>query len=597
MTQGKKGERLYTLDVFLTDGPIGEEFEGQVIGRTIQIKGDQTLGDLHHAIFSAFDREEQHLYEFNFGEGPCDQSGPLYGPPPAWSSPLEQDREDTYGTTLDSLGLEEGRIFGYWFDFGDDWMHQVNVVKVEDAPARVLFPRVTGRTGESPPQYPPLDEEEEFDDDEMDDQDAPALLSEPDPDELEELVGREFREELESKPLSPDTDLRVALTKLPAEWTKGMCAEFGLTGITRQKERVKAIIDYLTDPGSLEETWRKLPEPSRRMLRWLVVDEGGFTTTHQLSEAFGPDDDDTCWWNKGERPTTALGVLRLNGLVFVGTTTTGGWRVKIAVVPVELRERLADVAGKPGNAPAAPNGEQGENATEDILAAVLSSAGVPEELYELLKRMPEDTREELLTALGQPDEGPMLFGECPCCNELNIGDCSEVEGLEDPTIGLCDDCGFVWCIECGSMLLPSCNCGHWAVCDECAVEKDEFGDCGHLSWECKTVIEEYSEKIPFEKFKNTCSRCGKDIPGSVDTCGPGAKVKKGASLEGMEGITISLFLKASQMCIPATVPAKDPSARGSGHDLVFYTCSPECARALGSVLEKEIEIIDRTEVL
>jgi hypothetical protein len=63
-------------------------------------------------------------------------------------------------TTLDSLGLEVGRAFGYWFDFGDDWMHQVNVEAIGEAPARRRFPKVIARVGDSPPQYP-LDEEEE----------------------------------------------------------------------------------------------------------------------------------------------------------------------------------------------------------------------------------------------------------------------------------------------------------------------------------------------------------------------------------------------------------------------------------------------------
>jgi hypothetical protein len=39
----------------------------KVISRTIQIRGDQTLEDLHHAIFAAFDREEEHMYEFQIG--------------------------------------------------------------------------------------------------------------------------------------------------------------------------------------------------------------------------------------------------------------------------------------------------------------------------------------------------------------------------------------------------------------------------------------------------------------------------------------------------------------------------------------------------
>ena len=60
---------------------------------------------------------------------------------------------DVTDTTLASLGLEVGRSFGYWFDFGDDWWHQINVEAIEDKVPRGKFPKVTKREGKSPPQY------------------------------------------------------------------------------------------------------------------------------------------------------------------------------------------------------------------------------------------------------------------------------------------------------------------------------------------------------------------------------------------------------------------------------------------------------------
>jgi hypothetical protein len=72
--------KLYTPQVFLIGGPLPEEFAGKEISRTIQIRGDQTLDVLHLAIFKAFDREEQHLYEFQLGRGPMDPKGPRYSP-------------------------------------------------------------------------------------------------------------------------------------------------------------------------------------------------------------------------------------------------------------------------------------------------------------------------------------------------------------------------------------------------------------------------------------------------------------------------------------------------------------------------------------
>ena len=56
-------------------------------------------------------------------------------------------------TTIDSLGLKVGDRFGYWFDFGDDWFHQIHVERVEKAIPTVTYPRVIKRVGKSPPQY------------------------------------------------------------------------------------------------------------------------------------------------------------------------------------------------------------------------------------------------------------------------------------------------------------------------------------------------------------------------------------------------------------------------------------------------------------
>lgn len=151
--------QLYTLEVILLRGPITEKFarKNPVVSRTIQVRGDQTLEDLHNAIFDAFDRWEEHMYEFQFGKGPMDPKGSRY----VRTSPFEMDISDEQPpagrveqTTLDSLGLEVGRSFGYWFDFGDDWWHQIDVTAIEDKVPKERLPKVTKKLGKSPPQYP-----------------------------------------------------------------------------------------------------------------------------------------------------------------------------------------------------------------------------------------------------------------------------------------------------------------------------------------------------------------------------------------------------------------------------------------------------------
>lgn len=159
------GNRLYTLEVYLVSGPITEAFakKNRVVSRTIQLRGEQTLADLHEAIFDAFDREEEHMYEFQVGgKGPMDPKARHYVLPMALSDPFSDSKPAgvVTNTSIDSLGLKVDQPFGYWFDFGDDWWHELAVAAIEDEVPPGRYPRVTKRIGASPPQYVDWDEEE-----------------------------------------------------------------------------------------------------------------------------------------------------------------------------------------------------------------------------------------------------------------------------------------------------------------------------------------------------------------------------------------------------------------------------------------------------
>jgi len=150
---------IYTLDVFLLSGPLTDKFvkKNPVVSRRIQMRGDQTLLDLHRAIFDAFGRWEEHMFEFQFGKGPMDPNAPRYVLPSAFKEDIGEGNPPVGTvdqTTLDSLNLKVGDRFGYWFDFGDDWWHQINVEAIEHKEAKGKLPKVTKRVGKSPPQYP-----------------------------------------------------------------------------------------------------------------------------------------------------------------------------------------------------------------------------------------------------------------------------------------------------------------------------------------------------------------------------------------------------------------------------------------------------------
>jgi len=158
-------KRVYALQVAIVGGPMTKSFarKNRKISRTIEARGDHTLEDLHFAIFKAFDRYDDHLYEFQFGgRRPMDPKARRYGPSMVVADPFgdEGDCANAEHTTLDSLGLATGDVFGYWFDFGDDWWHEIKVLAIAESAQRGGHPKVTLRVAESPPQYADWDEEE-----------------------------------------------------------------------------------------------------------------------------------------------------------------------------------------------------------------------------------------------------------------------------------------------------------------------------------------------------------------------------------------------------------------------------------------------------
>jgi hypothetical protein len=166
MAKSASPVRIYTLEVRLTSGLATEEFAkaNPVVSRTIEMRGDQTLRTLHNAIFRAFDRFDEHMYEFQMSKRPMGK-GARYGIPDdeplfALLAPVQQ-AGDAGKTSLDSLALKPKQQFWYWFDFGDDWWHCITVKAIEEKTPEGKYPRVTERVGASPPQYVDWDEEDE----------------------------------------------------------------------------------------------------------------------------------------------------------------------------------------------------------------------------------------------------------------------------------------------------------------------------------------------------------------------------------------------------------------------------------------------------
>ena len=128
------------------------------VWRTIDVRSDQTLEELHYAIQDAFGWDDDHLYAF-FLSGK------------AWDASTEYIRPEGRGpgersarVRLDRLGLRPRKRFLYIFDFGDEWRHEIRVEKAGLRPDAGEYPRIVEEHGEAPPQYG--NEEEEYEGDE-----------------------------------------------------------------------------------------------------------------------------------------------------------------------------------------------------------------------------------------------------------------------------------------------------------------------------------------------------------------------------------------------------------------------------------------------
>jgi hypothetical protein len=137
------------------------------VWRRIAVRGNQTLDYLHEAIFQAFDRDDEHMYSFFFPRPGCKGRASLRGAEEythpfnaAHPGPFADKPLNNAGTArLSALGLKAGSTFLYLFDFGDEWWHKITLEKTDAPDDGGRYPRILEKRGDSPPQYPDLEDD------------------------------------------------------------------------------------------------------------------------------------------------------------------------------------------------------------------------------------------------------------------------------------------------------------------------------------------------------------------------------------------------------------------------------------------------------
>lgn len=103
------------------------------VWRRLQVPSTANLAQLHHIIQAAMGWYDCHLHQFEVN-GRC------------YADPEHQLDETIDEARLTLTRLRAGQRFTYWYDFGDDWWHDIGVESVDQADPALAYPRcVTGR--------------------------------------------------------------------------------------------------------------------------------------------------------------------------------------------------------------------------------------------------------------------------------------------------------------------------------------------------------------------------------------------------------------------------------------------------------------------
>ena len=99
-------------------------------------------------------------------------------------------------------------------------------------------------------------------------------------------------------------------------------------------------------------------------------------------------------------------------------------------------------------------------------------------------------------------------------------------------------------------------------------------------------------KSKHEQLLHTCAWCIKEISADEDIFGFGAMASQEIDLAGKEGEFVSLNLALREKTVFAFIPEKKKGSGISEYDLLFITCSEDCAQTLKDELDLERDVFE-----
>ena len=128
------------------------------IWREVELAADQTLAELGEHIPAAFGFDDDHLWSFFLSGKPWDRASEYARLP---DPPIGRDKRGAAGLRVGDAPARKEFLF--LFDYGDEWHFGVKLVRTGQDEPGARYPRVVASQGQAPPQYPDLDDEEDWD--------------------------------------------------------------------------------------------------------------------------------------------------------------------------------------------------------------------------------------------------------------------------------------------------------------------------------------------------------------------------------------------------------------------------------------------------
>lgn len=268
--------------------------------------------------------------------------------------------------------------------------------------------------------------------------------------------------------------------------------------------------------------------------------------------------------------------------------------------------------------------EQGSQEATDAIDAMKNDGTVADAAKEMFRNLSEEAQEVFRYMCDKAEcaEDLIAFsmvGPCPRCgNELTKdGDSAAPEGeVGDTTVGVCPECDYRWCVECGQEL-TQWPCPHWgaweAYCKEQQIYqgKEAFMEEGYnetyLNW-LEDYIEEQSTKEKSDDSGSQppemhCCHCGK-----VLESGPPALALMGKFRNGVEtppvkkephihGFRLPESMDSGRMrTVYGIIMGGDSDVKKEGFDFIFPLCSEKCARKFSEIIKAEKDFADVFEI-